>query len=210
MASPIHYININTHSSNICWASPILFLTCEENNFCCNFGKLLFCLFCRVVQNWGLRTQILVQNSAFTTAQLEQLGFSSFVETGSSTSYMRRVAWNSLSPFWYIKPWKRNLFLTCKLGNLYLSVYFVHAGETTLDDVIRLKNSSTDFTPQRDKTGTGQVEVEQDEGIETSAMGVGKNTTSKVLESGNEAGKYEDDCRHGACFYPIPVNNFFW
>lgn len=88
-------------------------------------------------------------------------------------------------------------------------MYFVHAGETTLDDVIRLKNSSTDFTPERDKTGTEQVEVEQDEGFETSAMGVGKNTTPKVLESGSEAGKYEDDGKHGACFYPIPVNNVF-
>ncbi|CAG09618.1 unnamed protein product, partial [Tetraodon nigroviridis] len=36
-------------------------------------------------------------------------------------------------------------------------------------------------------------------------MGVGKNTTSKVLETGSEAGKYEDDGKHGACFYPIPV-----
>uniref|UniRef100_H3DH22 Solute carrier family 23 member 2 n=1 Tax=Tetraodon nigroviridis TaxID=99883 RepID=H3DH22_TETNG len=39
------------------------------------------------------------------------------------------------------------------------------------------------------------------------AMGVGKNTTSKVLETGSEAGKYEDDGKHGACFYPIPVIN---
>ncbi|TNM89938.1 hypothetical protein fugu_004172 [Takifugu bimaculatus] len=36
-------------------------------------------------------------------------------------------------------------------------------------------------------------------------MGVGKNTTSKVLETSSEAGKYEDDGKHGACFYPIPV-----
>lgn len=84
---------------------------------------------------------------------------------------------------------------------------FVHAEETTLDDGTRLKNSSTDFTPKRDKIGTGKVE---DEGFETSAMGVGKNTTSKVLETGSEAGKYEDDGKHGACFYPIPVKNFFW
>lgn len=84
-------------------------------------------------------------------------------------------------------------------------MYLVHVGETTLDDVIRPKNSSADFSPERDKTGTGQVEVEQKGGFETSAMGVGKNTTSKVLESGSEAGKYEDDSKHGACFYPIPV-----
>lgn len=88
-------------------------------------------------------------------------------------------------------------------------MYFVHAGETTLDDVIRLKNSSTDFPPEQDKTGTGQVEVALDKGFETSAMGVGKNTTSKVLETSSDVGKYEDEGRHGACFYPIPVNNFF-
>lgn len=86
-------------------------------------------------------------------------------------------------------------------------MYFVHAEETTLDDGLRLKNSSTDFTPERDKTGTGKVE---DEGFETSAMGVGKNTPSKVLETGSEAGKYEDDGKHGACFYPIPVKNLFF
>lgn len=88
-------------------------------------------------------------------------------------------------------------------------MYFVHAGETTLEDVIRLRNSSTDFTPERDKTRTGQLEAEQDKGFEASAMGIGKNTTSKVIEPGGDAGKYEDDGKHGACFYPIPVNNFF-
>lgn len=78
-----------------------------------------------------------------------------------------------------------------------------------LDDVLGLKNSSTEFTTERDKTGTGHVEVEEDEDFENSAMGVGKNTTSKVLESSSEAGKYEDDGKHGACFYPIPVRDFF-
>lgn len=77
-----------------------------------------------------------------------------------------------------------------------------------LDDVIGLKNSSSEFTAERDKTGTGHVEVEEDEDFENSAMGVGKNTTSKVLETSSEAGKYEDDGKHGACFYPIPVRHF--
>lgn len=53
------------------------------------------------------------------------------------------------------------------------------------------------------------MEVEEDEGFETSAMGVGKNTTSKVLETGSDAGNYEDDDKHGACFYPIPVQTVF-
>lgn len=88
-------------------------------------------------------------------------------------------------------------------------MYFVHAGESALGDVIGLKSSSTDFTPQQDKTGTGQVEVAQDEGFNTVAMGVGKNTTSNVLETGSEAGKYEDDSKNGASFYPISVNIFF-
>lgn len=101
------------------------------------------------------------------------------------------------------------MHLTCRHVNLYLSVYFIHAGETVLDDVIGLKNSSTEFTTERDKTGTGHVEVEGDEDFENSAMGIGKNTTSKVLETSSEAGKYEDDGKHGACFYPIPVRDFF-
>lgn len=99
--------------------------------------------------------------------------------------------------------------LTYRHVNLYLSVYFIHAGETVLDDVIGLKNSSTEFTTERDKTGTGHVEVEEDEDFENSAMGVGKNTTSKVLETSSEAGKYEDDGKRGACFYPIPVRDFY-
>lgn len=88
-------------------------------------------------------------------------------------------------------------------------MFFVNAGETALDDVIGLKNSSTEFTRKQDKTGTGQLEVVEDEGFENLAMGVGKNTTSKVLETSSEAGKYEDDGKHGACFYPIPVHNCF-
>uniref|UniRef100_A0A671U6W9 Solute carrier family 23 member 2 n=1 Tax=Sparus aurata TaxID=8175 RepID=A0A671U6W9_SPAAU len=36
-------------------------------------------------------------------------------------------------------------------------------------------------------------------------MGVGKNTTSKSLDSSSEGGKYEEETKHGADFYPIPV-----
>uniref|UniRef100_A0A4W6C808 Solute carrier family 23 member 2 n=1 Tax=Lates calcarifer TaxID=8187 RepID=A0A4W6C808_LATCA len=36
-------------------------------------------------------------------------------------------------------------------------------------------------------------------------MGVGKNTTSKSMDSGSEGGKYEEESKHGADFYPIPV-----
>lgn len=37
-------------------------------------------------------------------------------------------------------------------------------------------------------------------------MGVGKNTTSKSMDSSSEPGKYEEECKHGANFYPIPVH----
>ncbi|XP_077080625.1 solute carrier family 23 member 2 isoform X2 [Siphateles boraxobius] len=38
-------------------------------------------------------------------------------------------------------------------------------------------------------------------------MGVGKNTTSKSMESTAEPGKYEEENKHSAHFYPIPVVN---
>ncbi|XP_059378472.1 solute carrier family 23 member 2-like isoform X2 [Carassius carassius] len=38
-------------------------------------------------------------------------------------------------------------------------------------------------------------------------MGVGKNTTSKSMDSGTEPGKYEEENKHSAHFYPIPVVN---
>lgn len=63
------------------------------------------------------------------------------------------------------------------------------------------------FTPERDRGGTGKVD--EDEEIEDITMGVGKNTTPKTLESSSEGGKYEDESKHGAEFYPIPVHNFF-
>lgn len=37
-------------------------------------------------------------------------------------------------------------------------------------------------------------------------MGVGKNNTSKSMDSGGETGKYEEEVKHGADFYPIPVS----
>lgn len=43
------------------------------------------------------------------------------------------------------------------------------------------------------------------EGEEITTMGVGKNTTSKTLDSSSEGGKYEEESKHGADFYPIPV-----
>lgn len=83
---------------------------------------------------------------------------------------------------------------------------FVPAGEAALDDVIRLKDSSAVFTAKPDRGGAGKEEEEE---IIDTVMGVGKNNTSKSLDSGSDAGKYEDESKHGADFYPIPVYNFF-
>lgn len=84
---------------------------------------------------------------------------------------------------------------------------FVPAGEAAFDDVIRLKDSSAVFGAKPDRGGAGNEE-EEEEIIDT-VMGVGKNTTSKSLDSGSDAGKYEDESKHGADFYPIPVYNCF-
>lgn len=80
---------------------------------------------------------------------------------------------------------------------------FIQAGEAILDDVIGLKDSSAVFTPERDRGGTEEEEEERDR--EDTRMGVGKNTTSKSLDSNSDGGKYEEETKHGADFYPIPV-----
>lgn len=71
--------------------------------------------------------------------------------------------------------------------------------------MIGLKNSSAVFTPERDKGGT---EEEEEEDIQNTRMGVGKNNTSKSLDSSSEGGKYEEESKHDADFYPIPVHNY--
>uniref|UniRef100_A0AAY4D6F9 Solute carrier family 23 member 2 n=1 Tax=Denticeps clupeoides TaxID=299321 RepID=A0AAY4D6F9_9TELE len=37
-------------------------------------------------------------------------------------------------------------------------------------------------------------------------MGVGKNTNSKAMDSAGEGAKYEEDSKHSAKFYPVPVS----
>lgn len=71
-----------------------------------------------------------------------------------------------------------------------------------LDDVIALKDSTAVFTREQDRGGT-EEEVED---IEDTRMGVGKNTTSKPMDSSSEGGRYEEESKRGADFYPIPVN----
>ncbi|XP_026100556.1 solute carrier family 23 member 2-like isoform X1 [Carassius auratus] len=66
------------------------------------------------------------------------------------------------------------------------------------------------FLPERErdwKRGT-EPEGDEDEAEEQSGgMGVGKNTTSKSMDSSTEPGKYEEENKHSAHFYPIPVVN---
>jgi len=57
------------------------------------------------------------------------------------------------------------------------------------------------FLPERERERRRGTEPE--EGI---GMGVGRNTTSKSMESTAEPGKYEEENKHSAHFYPIPVS----
>uniref|UniRef100_UPI003AAA7E91 solute carrier family 23 member 2 isoform X2 n=1 Tax=Centroberyx gerrardi TaxID=166262 RepID=UPI003AAA7E91 len=79
--------------------------------------------------------------------------------------------------------------------------------KAALDNVIGLKEPSAVFIPERDRGGTEKVsgEEEDDDYEEERRMGVGKNTTSKSMDGGGEGGKYEEESKHGADFYPIPV-----
>lgn len=54
-----------------------------------------------------------------------------------------------------------------------------------------------------DRGGTGGAQEDQDSG--DTAMGVGKNNTSKALDSSADGGKYEEESKDAAEFYPIPV-----
>ena len=80
-----------------------------------------------------------------------------------------------------------------------MSFHF-QADEEVLGDVIGLKDSSTAFTPERDKRGT-----EEEKDIPDTRMGVGQNTTSKSMDSSSEGGKLEEESKHGVDSYPIPV-----
>lgn len=52
------------------------------------------------------------------------------------------------------------------------------------------------------------MQEDQDSGDAT--MGVGKNNTSKTLDASSDGGKYEEESKHGAEFYPIPVNGLYF
>ncbi|XP_048065400.1 solute carrier family 23 member 2 isoform X1 [Megalobrama amblycephala] len=69
------------------------------------------------------------------------------------------------------------------------------------------------FLPERERERRRGTEPEEEEEEDDKAeeqrggMGVGKNTTSKSMDSTAEPGKYEEENKHSAHFYPIPVVN---
>lgn len=60
------------------------------------------------------------------------------------------------------------------------------------------------FLPERETEWRRGKESEEEE--KRGGMGVGKNTTSKSMDSTAEPGKYEEENKHSAHFYPIPVS----
>lgn len=99
----------------------------------------------------------------------------------------------------------RTLYINQHFNLLFVSLSVSRAGEAVPDNVIRLKASSALSTPERDRGGTAKEDEE--ENVIDTRMGVGKNTTSKSMDSSSEGGKYEEEGKHGADFYPIPVHN---
>ncbi|XP_056102511.1 solute carrier family 23 member 2 isoform X1 [Rhinichthys klamathensis goyatoka] len=67
------------------------------------------------------------------------------------------------------------------------------------------------FLPERERERRRRTEPEEEEEDKAEeqrgGMGVGRNTTSKSMESTAEPGKYEEENKHSAHFYPIPVVN---
>lgn len=100
---------------------------------------------------------------------------------------------------------------------------FLPAVDGVLDDVIRVTEASAFATERERGVQRGrssqelQCQEQEDEGEkeeqewqdERRRMGMGKNTTSKSIEGGGggdgNGNRYEEETKHGAEFYPIPV-----
>lgn len=67
-----------------------------------------------------------------------------------------------------------------------------------------LTGRSAVFLPEREWRRAADPQSVEDE--LSGGMGVGKNTTSKSMDSTTEPGKYEEENKHSAHFYPIPVS----
>ncbi|XP_048099951.1 solute carrier family 23 member 2 isoform X2 [Alosa alosa] len=76
-----------------------------------------------------------------------------------------------------------------------------------------LANQSLGYVTELSEESTALVweceqaeeEEEEADGAERRGMGVGRNTTSKAMDSTGEGGKYEEDTKRAADFYPVPV-----
>ncbi|XP_046871332.1 solute carrier family 23 member 2 isoform X1 [Hypomesus transpacificus] len=73
--------------------------------------------------------------------------------------------------------------------------------DSSLDYIKELKKSEL-FLSEKDK---GETEKARKKKECQRDMGVGKNTTSKSMDGGGDGGMYEEESKHGADFYPIPV-----
>lgn len=65
-----------------------------------------------------------------------------------------------------------------------------------------LTGRTTAFLPEHESDRRRATEEEE----EREGMGVGRNTTSKSMDSTAEPCKYEEETKNSAHFYPIPVS----
>ncbi|KAF5897839.1 solute carrier family 23 member 2-like isoform X1, partial [Clarias magur] len=78
-------------------------------------------------------------------------------------------------------------------------------------DHVSAESEPSDFLSEREsgrRRGEEEREREEEEREEeevSGGMGVGKNSTCKAMDSNAEPGKYEEESKHSANFYPIPV-----
>uniref|UniRef100_A0A671Q3A2 Solute carrier family 23 member 2-like n=1 Tax=Sinocyclocheilus anshuiensis TaxID=1608454 RepID=A0A671Q3A2_9TELE len=100
------------------------------------------------------------------------------------------------------------------LRNCQLTVLISHnydlAGQLVEHENVLTARAAV-FLPEREREwrrGTDPEGEEEEEAEEQrGGMGVGKNTTSKSMDSAAEPGKYEEENKHSAHSYPIPVVN---
>ncbi|KAL0979245.1 hypothetical protein UPYG_G00182710 [Umbra pygmaea] len=85
-------------------------------------------------------------------------------------------------------------------GNGSYRFSFPRTDDLDLEHVRELKEQSEVFLPEKEAEVTERTTAEEEE----RGMGIGKNTTSKCMEGG-EGMKYEEENKHSAAFYPIPV-----
>lgn len=90
-------------------------------------------------------------------------------------------------------PFKKLMYLCCFTSDDL-------AGQSVEHERV-LTGKATAFLPELDSERRRSTEEE-----ERGGMGVGKNTTSKSMDSTAEPCKYEEETKNSAHFYPIPVS----